>query len=126
MAESDFWQVLSNTVQRAVNLRVVTLVGDATVQGTLERLEVGAPTSSVGSLVTDVNLVGGDVTHIVSEKLLGADYSDLRTAHQASVVQAHDIIERNVGILVMIAKEIGHLLGALPAPSGGPVRTVSN
>jgi hypothetical protein len=33
MAESDFWQALSDTIHRAVNLRVVTLVGDAVVTG---------------------------------------------------------------------------------------------
>ena len=36
MAESHFWQALSDTIHRSVNLRIVTLVGDAQVQGTLE------------------------------------------------------------------------------------------
>ena len=126
MAETDFWQTLSDTIHRAVNLRVVTLVGDAVVQGTLERLQIGAPVASSGSLVTDINLVGGDITHIVSDKLLGADHADLRSVHQQSVTQAQDIVERNVKILVTIAKEIGGQLGALPAPTAGPVRTVSN
>jgi hypothetical protein len=126
MAESDFWQALSDTIHRAVNLRIVTLVGDAVVKGTLERLEVGAPAASAGALVTDINLVGGDITRIVSDKLLGADYADLRTAHQESVKQAQDIVERNVKILVSIVTEIGHQLGALPAPTAGPVRTIGN
>jgi hypothetical protein len=124
MAESDFWQTLSDTIHRAVNLRVVTLVGDAAVQGTLERLEVGAPATSAGSLVTDINLVGGDITHIVSDKLLGAEHAELRNAHEAAVKQAQDIVERNVNILVSIAKEIGGQLHALPAPTPGPVRKV--
>ncbi len=126
MAESDFWQALSDTIHRAVNLRVVTLVGDAVVSGTLERLEVGAPVASAGALVTDINLAGGDITRIVSDKLLGADYSDLRNAHQESVKQAQDIVERNINILVSLVKEIGHQLGALPTPTGGPVRTVAD
>jgi hypothetical protein len=73
-------------------------------------------------LVTDVNLVGGDITHITSEKLLGADYSDLRSAHQESVKQAQDIVERNVRILTSIIKELGEQLHLLPEPSAGPVR----
>jgi hypothetical protein len=126
MAESDFWQALSDTIHRAVNLRVVTLVGDAVVSGTLERLEVGAPVASAGALVTDINLAGGDITRIVSDKLLGADYADLRTAHQESVKQAQDIVERNISILVSLVKDIGHQLGALPTPSAGPIRVVAN
>ncbi len=126
MAESDFWQALSDTIHRAVNLRVVTLVGDAVVSGTLERLEVGAPIASAGALVTDINLAGGDITRIVSDKLLGADYADLRTAHQESVKQAQDIVERNISILVSLVKDIGHQLGALPSPSAGPIRVVAN
>jgi hypothetical protein len=38
--------------------------------------------------------------------------------------QAQDIVERNVNILVSIAKEIGGQLGPLPAPTQGPVRKV--
>lgn len=124
MAESDFWQALSDTIHRAVNLRVVTLVGDAVVSGTLERMQVGAPVASAGTLVTHINLAGGDITRIVSDKLLGAEYADLRNAHQELVKQAQDIVERNINIMISLVKEIGHQLGALPAPTPGPVRKI--
>lgn len=123
MAEYGFWQTLSDTIHRAVDLRVVTLLGDAAVQGTLEQLRIGAPAAPAGTLVTDINLVGGDITRVVSEKLLGAEFSELRTAHQESVKQAQEIVARNITILVTIAKEIRDLLGNLPPPSAGPART---
>jgi len=126
MAEADFWQALSDTIHRSVNLRIVTLVGDAGVTGTLERMEISAPTAPAGTLVTDINLVAGDITRIVSERLLAADYADLRTAHEQSVTQAQDIVERNVKILVTIVKELGQQLGALPPPTPGPVRSPGN
>lgn len=125
MAASDFWQTLSDTIHRAVNLRIITVVGDATVKGTVERLEVDVPPAAAGSLVTDINLVGGDITRIMSDKLMGADYADLRNAHEAAVKQAQEIVERNVGILISVAKELGEQLNVLPAPSPGPVRTTS-
>jgi hypothetical protein len=125
MAASDFWQTLSDTIHRAVNLRVVTVVGDAPVKGTLERMEVDMPAASAWSLVTDINLAGGDITRIVSDKLLGNDYTDLRNAHEAAVKQAQDIVERNVGILISVAKELGEQLALLPTPSAGPIRTTS-
>ena len=123
MAEADLWQALSDTIQRAVNLRVVTLVGDAVITGTLERMQIGAPAASAGSLVTDINLMAGDITRIISSRLLGAEYNDLRTQHEQAVAQAQAIVERNAKILVAIVREIGQDLGALPAPSTGPVRT---
>ena len=117
MAESHFWQALGDTIHRAVNLRVVTLVGDAVVRGTLDAPEVQMPAASVGSLVTDINLAGGDITYVVSDKFLGADYADLRAGHQAAVKQAQDIVERNVNILVTIAKELEGRLASLPDPT---------
>jgi hypothetical protein len=127
MAESHFWQALSDTIHRCVNLRIITLVGDAQVEGTLETLRVSAPTAVSGALVTDINIVAGDITTIISERLLGADHADLRAAHQATVAQAQEIVARNVAILVSIAKEIGNQLGALPAPSSpGPDRGAGN
>ena len=123
MSESHFWQALSDTIHRAVNLRIVTLVGEAQVQGTLEALQVSAPAVSSGTLVTDINLVAGDITNIVSEKLLGTDHAELRAGHQAAVAQAQQIIARNAEILISIAKEIGNQLSSLPPPSSpGPNR----
>jgi hypothetical protein len=75
-------------------------------------------------LVTDINIVGGDITTIISEKFIGADHADLRAAHQSAVTQAQDIVARNIAVLVSVAKEIGNQLGMLPAPSSqAPLRT---
>src|SRR5437762_11095642 len=105
MADSHFWQALSDTIHRAVNLRIVTLVGDAKIEGTLEALQISAPAVASGTLVTDINLVAGDITNIVSEKLLGADHAELRAGHQASVTQAQQIIARNAEILISIDRK---------------------
>jgi len=96
------------------------MIGDVVVKGPLDHLEVDAPTTPSSCLVTDINLVGGDITRVISEKLLGAEYADLRSAHQDSVRQAQDIVERNVKILISIVKEIGDDIGKLPPPTTGP------
>jgi hypothetical protein len=117
---SHLWQALSDTIQRAVNLRIVTLVGDAQVQGALENLQVSAPPATARSLITDINLVAGDITTLASEQLLGPDHAEIRAMHQAAVIQAQQIVARNAEILVTIAKEIGEQLHLLPPPSSGP------
>jgi len=123
MAETEFWQALSDTIQRAINLRIVTLVGDAQVSGTLEKMQIAMPALPCETIVTDINIALGDITYIVSDKLLGADYADLRNAHHDSVKQAQDIVARNVDILISIAKQLGTDLQMLVPPSPGPVRT---
>jgi hypothetical protein len=121
--DNKFWQALSDSIERAVNLRIVTLVGDAAVSGTLERMQIGMPPVAGQTIVTDINIALGDITYIVSDKLLGADYADLRNAHQDSVKQAQDIVARNVEILISVAKQLGDDLSKLVPPSSGPIRT---
>jgi len=89
-------------------------------------MQIAMPALPCETIVTDINIALGDITYIVSDKLLGADYADLRAAHQESVTQAQDIVARNINILVTLVKEIGHQLGALPTPTGGPVRQVAD
>jgi hypothetical protein len=117
MPAANFWQALSDTISRAVNLRVVTVIGDAQVQGALENLQITAPNATGTSLVTDIDLVQGDITTVVSQPLLGPDYADLRNMHQAAVAQAQAIVKSNVDIMVSIVKEIGDQLHQLPPPS---------
>jgi hypothetical protein len=118
-----FWQSLSDTIRRAVNLRIVTLIGDAKVTGDLTQLIVAAPDpTGTSSIVTDINLIGGDITQIISEKLMGADAAEVRAAHEAVVKQSQEIVTRNVQILVSVAKELGDKLQLLPPPSTGPAR----
>ena len=114
---SHFWQALSDTIQRVVNLRIVTIIGDAQVSGALEAMQVSAPASPAGTLVTDINLAAGDITTIISEKLLGQEDADLRAMHQAAVTQAQQIVSRNIDILISIVKEIGDQIKALPDPT---------
>jgi hypothetical protein len=118
MAETDIWQTLNKTIQNAVNLRVTTIVCDAVVSGKLDQLDVDVPANPTTCLVTDINLVEGDITRIISEKLLGPEFADLRSAHQESVKQAQDIVERNVNILISIVKEIGDELNKHQGPAG--------
>jgi hypothetical protein len=116
MANSTLLQALSDSIHRAVNLRIITLVGDAQVTGALDQLVVAAPTTNGGSFVTDINIVGGDITYMVSDKLLGPEHASLQQSHAAAVTQAQQIVERNINILLAVAKQIGEDLGALPEP----------
>ncbi len=108
-------EALSATVQSAINLRVITLVGDAPITGSIENPRVAMPGQAV-SMVTNINLVEGDVSTLVSQAFLGSEYAELRTLHAAVTEQAHKIIERNIEILQAILKSVE---GNLTLPERG-------
>jgi hypothetical protein len=107
---------LGATIRSAINLRVITLVGDAPITGSVESPNVSMPAQAV-SMVTNINLVEGDVSTLVSQAFLGGQYAELRTLHAAMTEQAQKIIERNVAILQAIVKTVE---GDLPLPERRP------
>ena len=115
------------TVGSGMQFSTIKAAVAASHDGDTIYVQAGTYVNDFALITTDINLVGGDVTTMISEKLLGADQAELRATHQAAVTQAQQIVQRNAEILVSIAKEIGNQLGALPAPSTpGPVRSVSS
>lgn len=94
----DVLEALSATIRSAINLRVITLVGDAPVTGSIDNPQVAMPAKSV-SMVTNINLIEGDVSTVLSEPFLGSDYAELRQLHGTMVDKGHAIIERNVAVL---------------------------
>lgn len=111
-------------VQGAVNLKVVTLVGDAGISGEVESPTVDMPKTGL-SMVTNINLVAGDITSSTSPDLLAANYADVRSLHAEMVAKAQDMVDRNVDILVKIFKTFGqaaapqNATAAPAAPAGG-------
>jgi hypothetical protein len=98
-------EALSATVQSAINLRIITLVGDAPITGSIENPRVSMPTQAV-SMVTNINLVEGDVSTLISQPFLGGEYAELRALHAEMAERAHKVIERNLAILQEIWKTV--------------------
>jgi hypothetical protein len=108
-------EALGATIRSAINLRIITLVGDSSVTGSVESPNVTMPAQAV-SMVTNINLVEGDVSTLVSQAFLGSQYAELRTLHAAMTEQAHKIIERNIEILQAVLKSVE---GDLTLPERG-------
>lgn len=109
-------EALGAAIRSAINLRVITLVGDAPITGSVESPNVSMPAQAV-SMVTNIDLVEGDVSTLVSQAFLGSQYAELRALHAAMTDQAHKIIERNIEILQNILKTVE---GDLPLPDRRP------
>lgn len=104
---------LSAAVQGAMNLRIITQVGDAKIGGDLAAPTVSLPGDGT-SIVTNIDLAQGDITTVTSPALRDASYADVHTLHGQMVVQAQAIVERNIAILKDIIASVGKDLPDAP------------
>ncbi|NYZ14978.1 hypothetical protein HL658_20725 [Azospirillum sp. RWY-5-1] len=111
-------ETLGTAVQGAMNLRVITLVGDAAVTGKVESPTVEMPAAGP-AMVTNINLAGGDISTIMSQPFVDAGYADLRTLHNDMVAKAQSVVERNVTMLKDLADWLAGKDLPTPPSNGG-------
>jgi hypothetical protein len=112
----DLREKLGQVIRGAINLRVVTAIGDAQIGGTIEAASISF--SAVrGSIVTNINLVEGDIVTVIGSDL-GDRQSEIETTHQAMLTKAEAIIERNVRTLLELIRGGLTELRAPPARRG--------
>lgn len=92
----------------AVELRVITFVDDVTISGTLAdpKIDFGDKPKVGNVIATSINLVQGDVTSVVPERLWAADKQVIRDFHQAQVDQAKAIVERNLQLIAELGERV--------------------
>lgn len=114
-------QTLSEMVTSAVNLRVTTVVGDVVMAGRIEDMTVSAPTGPAKALITNIDLLRGDVTTVVSPDLLGDAYKDLVTRHYAAVDSAQKNVKDNIAAFADMLGGVRNALlpGAKPRDDKG-------
>lgn len=91
-------QTLGQAVRSAINLRVITVVGDVTISGSIETPTVKAPTSGP-AVVTNINLVEGDIITCISPQIANGDLAELKAFHDGVVAKAEGLVDRNVRLL---------------------------
>lgn len=97
-APVDLREALARAARSAVNLRVITLVGDTSPTGSLDSPRVDLPAAQA-AVVTNINLLGGDIVTCVSPAMVNGDLAELRAFHDGMVAKAEGIVERNVRLL---------------------------
>lgn len=97
---------LSAAITGAMNLRIITEVGDAAVTGSLENPSVAMP-STGSTIVTNIDLAQGDITTVTSPALHDPAYADIHTLHAQMVTQAQAIVERNIALLKDVVASFG-------------------
>jgi hypothetical protein len=93
----------------AANLKVVTVVGTPVLSGRLDAPDVVLPTQPEHCIVTNINLIDGDVTQVVSPGFLKGDTAleAVRTWHAEMVEAARASVATNLSALGSLAERLG-------------------
>lgn len=112
---AKLWEKLLGGVKSAVELRVVTYVGDAKITGDLAAPKVTFDGTKGSAIVSSINLVEGDISTVVPEQFWAPDRDVVRKFHQDQVDKGNAIVERNLRLIgelgSSLAKAIGDLKG---------------
>lgn len=103
-------QKIARALENAMELRIITLVGDAQVSGTFPDLELTYDGSEAKAIGTSINLVAGDTNTVISPAYAGDTGEALRSFHAEQVAEGKAIVERNVRLLVELGREIVDLV----------------
>ncbi|MFZ5891743.1 MAG: hypothetical protein ACOY0T_11870 [Myxococcota bacterium] len=113
MGIEGFIKQVEKSLERLVNLNVVTAVGSAKVEikseqgsGASTSIELTGPSTKV--IWTAINLAQGDVTTVIDPDFQGDGGRELREFHKSRESQGLEIIRGNISAL----KELVSLLGA--------------
>lgn len=91
-------QMLGQAVRRAVDLQVITMVGDVVVTDNGNAPTVASPATGP-AVVTRINLLEGDIATYISPAMTTGDLMEVKVFHDSMVAKAEGIAERNIRLL---------------------------
>lgn len=103
-------QKIARALENAMELRIVTVVGDATVGGRFPHVSLAFDGSEAKAIATSIDLVQGDTNTVISPAFSGDAGESLRKFHAEQVAEGKAIVERNVRLLVELGREIVSLV----------------
>jgi hypothetical protein len=106
--QSGFADKIKSIVNGLIEVKVVTVVADATVtiadDDGRTKVTVAHPRAKADALVTTINLIDGDVVNVISPAL--QDDVALRDFHAAQVAMAGQVLPDNVDALLGFATRV--------------------
>lgn len=96
--------------ENLINLKIVTVVGDATLSGTLERpkVELSSDNSEGDQIViaTNINIIDSDITTVIPEKYENELGSAIMKYHTEKVTQANESMNQRIEFIKSLVKDI--------------------
>ena len=111
---NSFLEKLRTAAENLVNLKIVTIVGDAELTGDLERPKVRFDTADSGNnrlvIATNINLVEGDMTTVIPTKYDDQLEGAIMKYHAEQVVQANSSVTQKLKLVESLIKDIVPLI----------------
>ena len=107
---STFLEKVVVAAENLINLKIVTVVGDATLTGTLERPKVefssdGAESDQV-VIATNINIVDSDITTVIPEKYESELGGAIMKYHTEKVAQANESMNQRIEFIKSLVKDV--------------------
>ena len=96
--------------ENLINLKIVTIVGDAKLSGTLERpiVEFSSDNSDNDQIViaTNINIVDSDITTVIPERFENEVGGAIMKYHSEKVAQANASMDQRIEFIKSLVKDI--------------------
>ena len=109
----SFFDTLKKAAQNLVNLQIVTIVGDAQIEGSIQKLKVDLPVESSSdntAIVTNINLIESDITSVIPKKFEDQFDNPIMKYHTSQVELASTTMDQKVKMIGSLLNEISPLL----------------
>ena len=100
------WEDLLKSVKSAVNLKIVTYVGDVELTGDVCNPNVTISAGNQQSIVTCMDLVDGDITTCFPDEFKGDDQNWIRSYHDEQVKLGRQVVEHNLKLVMEIGEKL--------------------
>ena len=107
---NTFLEKLVVAAENLINLKIVTIVGDAKISGTLERPKVEFSSDDAESdkvvIATNINIVDSDITTVIPEKYENDVGGVIMKFHTEKVAQANEGMDQRIEFIKSLVKDI--------------------
>lgn len=117
--KQTMWERLLQAVQAAVELQIVTVVGEATISGDINDTKVKFPPDTTNAIATSINLIEGDITSVVPKQFWSPENEVIRQYHQAQIEKGHAVVAGNIQVIGEFGERLAGAIGKLKSLETG-------
>ena len=107
---NTFLEKVVVAAENLINLKIVTVVGDAKFSGTLERPKIefssDDPASDQIVIATNINIVDSDITTVIPEKYENEMGGAIMKYHTEKVAQANESMNQRINFIKSLVNDV--------------------
>lgn len=110
MSLDDLMNEIKNALKELITLRILTAVGP--IQLDSKGNPKVACDNNTKLILTEINLLQGDITTKLSPEFVTGEYQSLRDFHMSRVNEAQDIVQKNIAAIKSMVELITKIKSA--------------